>query len=408
MWIYVKLAFRNMLRNKRRSFIAGTAIGIGLASLIFVDAVMIGMDRNMIESATSTFLGDGQIQRKGFRRTLQSDLTVQELPWIVENLQKEDIVKHFTNRAMSYATISSPANFSSIELIGVDPDTEKYVSEIDEAVSEGDYFQGNNARDIVIGTKLAEILEVGLGSRVVVTVAQAGTGVLSQELFRISGIFKFGITEMDRGMVFVRLHKAQEMLGIGDDVHSVTLVLSDPSFGLDGDLFLWEKYSRFDNEAIGWTVILPQVEAAFAMSRFSAYLVGLILFGIVALGIINTLFMSLYERMFEFGVLRAVGTRPFGIAQMIVYEAGALAVLSIVLGCILGFLVTYIMAHVGFDFTGIEYVGVTFRRLLYPVIRIRQFIEYPLWVFAITTLIGLYPARYAAKLLPSNAMRRTL
>jgi ABC-type lipoprotein release transport system permease subunit len=408
MWIYVKLALRNMLRNKRRSFIAGTAIGIGLASLIFVDALMIGMERNMIESATSTFLGDGQIQRKGFRRTLQSDLTVQELPWILENLQKEDIVEHFTNRAMSYATISSPANFNSIELIGINPETEKYVSEIDEAVSEGDYFQGKNARDIVIGSKLAEILEVGLGSRVVVTVAQAGTGVLSQELFRISGIFKFGITEMDRGMVFVRLHKAQEMLGIGDDVHSVTVVLSDPSFGLDSDLSFWEKYSRFDNEAIGWTEILPQVEAAFAMSRYSAYLLGLILFGIVALGIINTLFMSLYERMFEFGVLRAVGTRPFGIAQMIVYEAGALAALSIVLGCILGFLVTYIVAHVGIDFTGIEYVGVTFRRLLYPVLRIRQFIEYPLWVFVITALIGLYPARYAAKLLPSNAMRRTL
>ena len=397
-----------MLRNKRRSLIAGIAIGLGLASLIFVDALMIGMERNMIESATSTFLGDGQIQRKGFRSTLQPDLTVGRLAWVTENLGREPTVKQFSLRTMSYATISSPADYGSVELIGVDPAAEKNVSEIDEAVFEGSYFSGENPRDIVIGSKLAETLEAALGSRVVVTVAQAGTGNLSQDLFRVSGIFKSNITEMDRGMAFIRLQKAQEMLGIGKNVHAVVLVLSNPELGLEDSFYLWKKYSRFDNEAFPWTKILPQVEAAFEMSHYSAYLLGLILFGIVALGIVNTLFMSLYERMFEFGVLKAVGTRPFGIAQMIVYEAGALAVLSIVLGCILGFFITYITARVGINFTGIEYVGVTFRRLLYPVLTVRQFVEYPLWVFAFTTLVGLYPARYAAKMLPSTAMRRSL
>ena len=397
-----------MLRNKRRSLIAGTAIGLGLASLIFVDALMIGMERNMIESATSTFLGDGQIQRKGFRITLQPDLTIHRLAWVTESLGREPMVKQFSMRTMCYATISSPADYGSVELVGIDPAAEKNVSEIDEAVFEGSYFSGESAREIVIGSKLAEILDATVGSRVVVTVAQAGTGNLSQDLFRVSGIFKFNIAEMDRGMVFIRLPKAQEMLGIGKNVHAIALVLSNPELGLKKDFFLWKKYSRFDNEAFPWTKVLPQVEAAFAMSHYSAYLLGLVLFGIVALGIVNTLFMSLYERMFEFGVLKAVGTHPFGIAQMIVYEAGALAVLSIGLGCILGLLVTYITARVGINFTGIEYVGVTFRRLLYPVLTVRQFIEYPLWVFAFTTLVGLYPARYAAKMLPSTAMRRSL
>jgi ABC-type antimicrobial peptide transport system permease subunit len=150
------------------------------------------------------------------------------------------------------------------------------------------------------------------------------------------------------------------------------------------------------------------MEAAFELSRFSTYLMGLILFGIVALGIINTLFMSLHERMFEFGVLRAVGTRPWGIAQLIIYEAGSLATLSIAMGCILGFIATVITSGVGFDYTGIEYVGVTFRKLIFPVLRIRQFIEYPLWLFIFTILVGLYPAIYAAKMLPSAAMRRGL
>ena len=153
---------------------------------------------------------------------------------------------------------------------------------------------------------------------------------------------------------------------------------------------------------------MPQLEAVFRLSRFSTYLTGLILFGVVALGIINTLFMSLHERMFEFGVLRAVGTRPFSILQLVSYEAGSLAVLSIVLGGILGFLITYIVAQTGIDYTGIEYSGVTFRKLLYPVLDVRQFVEYPLWVFLFTMLVGLYPASYAARMSPAAAMRRSL
>jgi ABC-type lipoprotein release transport system permease subunit len=263
MWIYVKLAFRNLLRNKRRSLIAGTAIGLGLASLIFVDALVIGMEQNMIESATSTFFGDGEIQRKGFRRTLETDMTINRLNWVVENLQREPIVKHFSLRTMSYGMISSPANFGSIELVGVDPATERYVSEIDDAMIKGSYFSGENIRDIVIGAKLAEILRVALGDRLVVTVAQARTGNLSQELFRVSGIFKLNIAEMDRGMVFVRLSKAQDMLGIGKNAHAVALVFTDPNLGTVTDIPFWEKYSQFGNEAFGWPKVLPQVEAAF-------------------------------------------------------------------------------------------------------------------------------------------------
>lgn len=408
MWIYLKLAWRNLLRNKRRSLIAGTAIGIGLASLIFVDALVVGMERNMVESATATFLGDGQIQRRGFRDTQQSDMTIQRLPWVIENLRREPMVRRYSVRTMCYAMIASPTNLSSIELVGIDPATEKEVSEIDEAMVQGSYFEGENERDIVIGDRLAELLEVALGDRLVVTVAQAGTGALSQDLFRVSGIFRFNILEMDRTMAFIRLAPAQGLLNIPGGAHSIALVLTDPMLGSDPGLSLWGKYSRFGNEAFGWPTLLPQMLAAFKLTRFSTYLMGFILFGIVALGILNTLFMSLHERMFEFGVLRAVGTRPSGIVRLIVFEAAVLAAISNLLGCVLGFLITVIVSRVGIDYTGIEYVGVTFRALIYPVLQVHQYIEYPLWVFVFTTLIGLYPAIYAARMRPSTAMRRSL
>jgi ABC-type lipoprotein release transport system permease subunit len=407
MWIYAKLAWRNLLRNRRRSLIAGTAIGIGLASLIFVDALVIGMERNMVAAATSTFMGEGEIQRKGFRSTLQADLTINRPAWVLANLKRESIVKHFSPRVLSYSVISSAADICSVELVGIVPETEKDTSEIDEAIFRGSYFKGEDTRDLVIGSKLAEILQADVGDRIVVTVSQANTGMLAQDLFRVSGIFSFKIPEMDRGMAFVRLPKAQELLGIGENVHSIVLTFKDPSDGSNLALPFWKKYSRFGNEAVGWPVIMPQLNAAFKLSDYSVYLTGLILFGVVALGIINTLFMSLHERMFEFGVLRAVGTRPGGIVKLIICEAGSLAIVSNLMGCVLGFIVTLIMAKVGINYTGIEYVGVTFQKLIYPVLRIRQFIEYPLWVFVFTTLIGLYPAIHAARMSPAGAMRRS-
>ncbi len=326
----------------------------------------------------------------------------------MQHLSQEKIVENFTVRVHSRAMISSAANVSSVGLVGINPESEPALSQVDDALTKGNYFQDNTGREILIGSKLAEILEVGLHDRVVVTVSQVGTGDLSQEMLRVSGIYHFNMREMDRGMAFVRISKARELLGLSKQAHEIAMNFTNTSYGRDEDLSFWQEFSQHGNIAQGWTEILPQLEAALELSQFSTLLVGLILFGVVALGIINTLFMSLYERMFEFGVLRAVGTRPVSIAMMIIFEAGALAILSIIVGNIIGFVATYITAQVGIDYTGIEFAGVTFRELLYPVLKFEQFTMYPFWVFVLTLLVGIYPAVYAAKISPANAMRRVL
>jgi len=405
--LFLKLAVRNLFRNKRRTLIAGTAIGIGLASLIFTDALIIGMEKNMIASATESFMGEAQIHRNGFRESLEVEKTIANKNNLVNRLENEKIVERFTQRTISFAMITSPANLSSVTMVGINPQTELHLSQIDEAITAGSYFTGHNQRDIVIGSKLAEILEVELGSRVVLTVAQAHSGDLSQEMFRISGIYYLNIKEMDRGMVFVRLNKAQEMLGLDDEIHQIALRFTRSEYARDRSLSFWGEYSQGDNQALSWIQLMPELELAFQFSHFSTFFVGLILFGVVALGIVNTLFMSLHERMFEFGVLRAVGTRALAMTKLILFEAGALAVLSIILGSILGFLVTYIIAEIGIDYTGIEFSGVTFRKLLFPVLNLDQFIIYPLAVFLFTLMVGLYPAIFAARMSPSQAMRRS-
>jgi ABC-type lipoprotein release transport system permease subunit len=408
MLLFIRLAWRNMFRNKRRTVIAGIAIGMGLASLIFVDALWIGMEQNMIKSATASFLGEGQIHHQNYRQTQEVSDTIQNLSKVKKSLDQEQIVEYYTLRVFAMGMITSPANVQSVRFSGVDPPTEKNLSQLDEAIVEGSFFKGTSERDLLIGKDLAEILEVGLGDRVVVTVVQVETGDLSQEMFRISGIYHFNIQEMDRLMAFARLSKVQEMLGIGNAAHEIAIKFIHSEFGQDKELSFWDKYSQSGNEAVNWTTLLPQLEAAFELSQFSTLITALILFGVVALGIINTLFMSIHERMFEFGVIRAIGTRPFNVSRLILFEAASLAVISIILGNILGFIATFITSRIGIDYTGIEFVGVTFRELIYPKITLNQFIIYPIWVFIFTLIAGIYPAIYAAKMSPAQALHKSM
>ena len=361
----------------------------------------------MIRTATASFLGDAQIHREGFRDEQEASMTIQALDAVTASLAEEPIVQHYTQRALAFGMITSPANVSAINLVGVHPPTEQFLSLIDDAITEGAYFEGENSRDVVIGAKLAEILEIGLGDRVVVTVAQATTGDLSQEMFRVSGIYHFADEAMNSGMAFVRIQKAQEMLAIGNDVHEIAIKFTSIAYSQDTTLPFWDTYSQHGNEALSWTELMSQLTIVLEMTKYSKYIMGVILFGVVVFGIINTLFMSLYERMFEFGVLRAVGTRPFGMARVILFEAGALAIVSIGLGAILGFVLTAVLAYVGIDYTGIEMMGVTMQEFIYPVMEIQQFIIYPIWVFVFTLIAGLYPARHVAKMAPVDAMRRS-
>ena len=403
-----RLAWRNIFRNKRRTIIAGIAIGVGLASLIFEDALIQGMKRDLIRSATAAYMGEGQIHREGFRLSQNVDETINTPDRVLAALEKEPNVAAFAPRAESFGMITSPVNVSSVMVVGVDPARERGVSRIAASVREGEFFSGRSPRDVVIGSKLAETLETALGDRVVITVAQARSGDLAQDLFRVSGIYHFGIKEMDEGFAFIRLAKAQAMLGIDGGIHEIAIQFKSFAFATEKDNPFWGEFSTGGNEAVSWAVLFPQLSGVLKMVWISLAFMAVILFGIVAFGIINTLFMSLYERFFEFGVLRAVGTRSSGVRRLIVFEAGALAVLSIAMGAVLGFAVTFAMSKIGIDYRGIEFAGTAFENLLFPMLSARQFIVYPLAVFLFTVLVGLYPARTAGKMKIAEALRKSL
>ncbi len=408
MWLHIKLAWRNVLRNTRRTIIAAIAIGVGLASMIFVDALTIGMEHNMVHSATASYMGHAQIHNRQFNETREATATITNLGSLLAKLREDTLVHYASPRVLGQGMISSPANMSAVQMVGVDPQRERHVSQIDEALVHGEYLSDTTGREVIIGSKLGERLEVEIGDRVVLTMAEAETGNLSQQMLRVRGIYHFNSTELDQGMAFLHIDRARQMLALEGRAHEIALVLKQEGLGRQTDHPFYEKYSAQENLAEGWAEILPQLEAALQMSQFSTYIVGLVLFTVVSLGIINTLFMSLHERMFEFGVMRAVGTSPFSMARLILLEAGALALISVVLGIVIGLGVTRLVAHFGIDYSGIEFAGATFREPLYPVMQLDQFIRFPIMVFVFTLVVGLYPAWSAAKLKPAEAMRKSM
>ncbi len=408
MIILLKLAWRNIFRNKRRNFLAGLAIGIGLAALIFMDALIIGMKENMIKAATGFFPGQGQIHAEGFRKTFEVQNTIHNSDMVVKNLTDEKIIQSFTKRTAGFGMITSPSDVSSILLWGVDPLKEKKVSKIHTAIKQGKFLDELDSNKILLGKKLAKNLDVTLGDRIVITLAQAKSGRLSQEMFRVGGIFFFNMNEMDTSTAFIDISKMQEMLKLPKGIHEIAFNFKDIKMAdspKTGDFY--KKYSKYGNEALGWNRLFSDLNSLLNLSQYSMGIGALILFGLVSFGIVNTLFMSLYERMFEFGVLRAIGTRPSKMAFIVIFEACSLALISIIIGILISLTVTFWLSKTGIDYRGLDWAGVTIQELIYPVLMPYQFFIYPLSLFILTALVGIYPALYAARLTPAKAMRKT-
>ena len=389
--LLLKLSFRNVFRNLRRSILTASVIGIGLGAVIFTDAYILGMERNMIKSATDTFLGHGQIHQVGYPAAREVEKVVLKGPLLIQQIAQDKKVSGYTSRVQSIGMLSSASDVASILVSGIDPEKEAQMTPIQKAVKEGAYFRETGSREILIGQKLAKNLSVGLGDRLVLTLAQASTGELSQEMFRVSGIFRFGSNRIDESMALIKIGDAQRLLGIGQDFHELAVRFNEPNPSAETLAQFEKAYSKEGNEALGWRQLMPEFQAILDMMGYVTGATIVIVFGIVALSVMNCLFMAFFERIFEFAVLRAIGTRPYQMALMVTLEAAVLSALGV--------------AVWGIDYGGIEMQGVTMQESVFPVVNWKQFFLYPLFFFGFSVLVGLYPAIHTARLVPAKAMK---
>lgn len=406
MHVNFRLAKRNIFRNTRRTLLTIFLIASGLTALLFTDAFIRGMSASMIKISTETFLGDAQIHQVGYRETNDIDFYLKENHQLFNQLDELQSVKAYTPRTISGAMISSSENISSVIIYGVKPDYEAQISKIKLAITEGAYLSGIKG-EINIGKDLADLLEVSLGDRLVITVSQAKGGDLSQELFRVSGIYQFDDRFMNKGMAIINLSQAQSILNI-NGVHEIALRFQNINQATDSQLPLWKTLNNQNLETLSWRELVPQLSSMIDMSSYSTLIVSIIMSILVALGLINSIFMSIYERHHEFGILLALGTRKTQLFWLILLEGAYIGILSMLAGLFLGGLISYWKSITGIDYSGTEFSGITMSDPIYLVIDIYTFLKISFSIFLVTVISSIYPAIHAARLQPSLAMRKVL
>ncbi len=403
----VKLAWRNLFRNVRRTILTCTLITSALVVLILVDGIMLGMVDVMVGGITHTLEGEAQVNKKGFRENFEPELFLENPDEIEAALAADELVAGYAPRVMVGGMIASSYNTTGGLIYGVDADAEVGVSKIRDAVYAGSYLTGEK-REILIGKLMADLLEVELGDRIIITAAEVDTNEITQELFRVSGLVEFGPDEMDESFAFINLSAAQPLLGMDGHVHQIAVRFTDPEDAKNSNLPILTQLNEGDVEALNWMELQPALGGMIEMSNYASAIVGAVLFVLTSLGVINSMFMSIYERIYEFGVAKAIGTTPRHIILLVLFEALFLALIACAFGLLLGyFSSSYFETH-GVPMGEFEMSGVAIDGNMYTQVRAYQFVTFPIYVTLLTLLAAIYPAIFASRIVPSRALQRAL
>lgn len=405
----LKLALRNIMRNKRRTALTVLLISATLAILIFTDGYMKAMADVMIRSATRLYPGDAQMHQVNYLPERDGENVIIDVSIQLQTLANSQEVESYSPRAFDFGMVSSTANNLPVQVVGVDAELEASVSKLARSIVQGQYLTNDgNSKQILIGKKLAELLEVELGDRLVVSVNNYQLDDIDQRLFRVSGVFTMNSRIFDENLVFIQLPMAQEMLGIDNGVHEIAFNLVDEASSANEELPLWQQLSNDRVSAQGWTTLLPDLAGMIALFDYSMLIVFGILFSVAVLGVVNAMFMSIFERTYEFGVLLAIGTQRRTLFSLILVEGLLLALIALLVGSVLGAITTTWIGQTGIDYGNMDISGVALAEVLRPYLVVSQFVEYPLAVLVMTLLACIYPAMFAARIVPATALHKSL
>ena len=401
----LKIAWRNIWRNRLRSSVVIISIILGIWSGLFISALTIGMNKQRIKNIISTSLSHVQIHNKNFLANLNIRDTIRSPEVDIEICKSNKIIKACTGRQIVAGMIANAKGNYGIQLNGIDPQEEKQVTAIFTKIEEGNYFTRLKRNPIVIGKALAEKMKAKLNSKVVVTL-QNINGDLVNGAFRVEGIFNAENSNFELSTAFVKREDLAKITGLSvNTLHEIAILGNDIKDApwIKKELVKADKINTIET----WAEISPDLSYAQAMMSKFLYIFMMVVLLALSFGIINSMLMAVLERKKEIGMLMAIGMKKGKIFSMISYETLFLSIIAAPIGLLLSYITIEYFSKHGIDLSifssGLASFGMG--SVIYTYLPTNTYFEITLLTIIIAFISSLFPARRALKLNPAEAVK---
>ncbi|HKJ82017.1 MAG TPA: FtsX-like permease family protein [Ignavibacteriaceae bacterium] len=409
MKLLIKLAWRNVWRNKRRSILTLAAVTFAVFMAIGMRGIQLGTYALNIKSAVELFSGYLQVQAKGYIDTPKLSLCFKEDDNLSEVLNNTKGIDGYSKRVYADGLISFKENSRGVAIFGIEPQKEKKVTTFVENIDEGKFFSTDSSKEIVVGTQLLKNLGVKIGDEIVI-LAQGYDGSLGNQKYKIAGTVRLGVQEFNSTVVFMGLKTAQSLLAMGNNINVIAIKAKNINNLVEIENKLSTKITDNNLTVLPWNKVNPELQQAIQLDNVSGILFLGILIVIVAFGILNTVLMSVTERFREFGVILSIGMPQRKLTYVVYLETIFLAIIGLVFGNILGYFINYYLILHPIVFGGeIKKLYELYHFLpeLRSSLQVSIFTNVSLSIIGISILSCLYPAYKVYKLEPLKGIRQT-
>ena len=400
----IKIAWRNVWRNKLRSFVVILSIVLGIWAGLFIMSLTLGLNEQRMNGAIDTYLSHIQIQNPDYINDPNINSYIINSDETITALQQNKNIKAFSERTNVISMVSSSKGAYGVRLVGIDPEKESHVSNIHTLLNSGEYFTKYKRNPAVIGQKLADKLGAKVRSKIVLSFQDTKNEIISAA-FRVEGIYKSSSSRYDEFNIFVKQKDVDRLAGLDGKIHEIAIICQS-IHQVDETAASLQKATP-KSTVRGWDEVAPELGYAQEMMSSAIYIfMGIILFAL-AFGIINTMLMAILERRRELGMLMSIGMNKMKLFTMIVFETIFLSSIAVPVGMLLSYFFIQYFSHKGIDLSsaaeGLESLGIG--AIIYPYLPGHFYFTITLMTVVVAFLSSLIPAKKALSLNPAEAVR---
>jgi len=405
--ITLRMAWRNLWRHKRRTWLTVGAMIFSNLILVFSISLQFGSYQMMIDNTLKSYTGHMQIQREGYNEEPKMRSSIEAIIPLADEVRQRLGSDTVAARGVAFAMTSSEERSYGLQIIGVESEYEPNVSTLPGLINRGSYFTDSNAEEIVIGAVLARNLRVDVGDELTL-LGSGHDGSFAAGIAIVTGVFESGIAEIDRSMAQLPIAYFQSLFGMDDNGHNIIVNAADLSqastiqHSIEAMLVDHDKLVVLD-----WEMLQPGLKQAIQADFTSAWFMYGVLIVLVAFSVLNTQLMSVLERTREFGVMMALGVKPARLGSLVITETIVMSGLGLAIGAVLGIVLTWYLSIVGFSYPGMAEMAERFNLpdRMYPSLSLLSIMLGPSIVFLFSLLASIYPAIRLFFLQPVAAMR---